>query len=51
MRIIFTALIRGEAEGGYSVLCPELSVASQGETMEEVDCSYPRRRIRIRSNV
>ena len=35
MRIIFTALIRGEAEGGYSVLCPELEVASQGETIEE----------------
>ena len=36
MRIIFTALIKEEAEGGYSVLCPELGVASQGETIEEV---------------
>jgi predicted RNase H-like HicB family nuclease len=35
MRIIFTALIKAEAEGGYSVLCPELGVASQGETIEE----------------
>jgi predicted RNase H-like HicB family nuclease len=35
MRIIFTALIRGEAEGGYSILCHELGVASQGETIEE----------------
>ncbi|CAD6491113.1 MAG: hypothetical protein CHKLHMKO_00064 [Candidatus Argoarchaeum ethanivorans] len=36
MKIIFTALIKGEAEGGYSVLCPELGVASQGETIGEV---------------
>lgn len=35
MRIIFAALIREELEGGYSVLCPELGVASQGETIEE----------------
>ncbi len=35
MRIIFTALIREEAEGGYSVLCPEFDVVSQGETIEE----------------
>jgi len=35
MRIIFTALIRKEVEGGYSVWCPELGVASQGETIEE----------------
>lgn len=35
MRIIFAALIREEPEGGYSVLCPELGVASQGETIEE----------------
>jgi predicted RNase H-like HicB family nuclease len=37
MRIIFTALIKEEAEGGYSVLCPELGVASQGETIEEIN--------------
>jgi predicted RNase H-like HicB family nuclease len=36
MRIIFTALIKEEAEGGYLVLCLELGVASQGETIEEV---------------
>ncbi len=36
MRIIFTALIKEEAEGGYPVLCPELGVASQGETIKEV---------------
>jgi len=35
MRIIFTALIRKEAEGGYTVLCPEFDVVSQGETIEE----------------
>jgi len=35
MRIIFTALIKEEAEGGYSVSCPELGVASQGETIKE----------------
>lgn len=35
MRIIFTALIKEEVEGGYSVSCPELGVASQGETIEE----------------
>ncbi len=35
MRIIFSALIKEEKEGGYSVLCPELGVASQGETIEE----------------
>jgi len=33
MRIIFSALIKEEKEGGYSVLCPELGVASQGETI------------------
>ncbi|RZN39228.1 MAG: type II toxin-antitoxin system HicB family antitoxin [Methanophagales archaeon ANME-1-THS] len=35
MRIIFTALLREEREGGYSVLCPELGVTSQGESIEE----------------
>lgn len=35
MRIFFNALIREEPESGYSVLCPELGVASQGETIEE----------------
>ncbi len=36
MRIIFTALIKEEAEGGYSVFSPELGVASQGETIKDV---------------
>ena len=35
MRLIFTAFIREEAEGGYSVLWPEFDVVSQGETIEE----------------
>jgi predicted RNase H-like HicB family nuclease len=35
MKIIFAALIREEREGGYSVLCPQLGVASQGETIDE----------------
>ena len=36
MRITVTALIKEEPEGGYSVLCPEFGVASQGETLAEV---------------
>ena len=35
MKIIFTALIREEREGGYSVVCPEFGLASQGETIDE----------------
>lgn len=35
MKIIFAALIREEREGGYSVVCPQLGVASQGETIDE----------------
>ena len=35
MRIIFTALIKEEAEGGYSITSPELGVVSQGETIRE----------------
>jgi Uncharacterised protein family (UPF0150). len=35
MKIIFTALIREEVEGGYSILSPELGVVSQGETIGE----------------
>ena len=35
MRIIFTALIKEEVEGGYSINCPEMGVASQGETITE----------------
>jgi Uncharacterised protein family (UPF0150). len=33
MKMIFTALIREEAEGGYSISSPELGVVSQGETI------------------
>ena len=39
MRIIFTALIKEEAEGGYSVLCPELGVASQGVKAKKLKSS------------
>jgi predicted RNase H-like HicB family nuclease len=35
MKIIFAALLREEREGGYSVVCPEFGVASQGETIDE----------------
>jgi predicted RNase H-like HicB family nuclease len=35
MKIIFAALLREEREGGYSVVCPQLGVASQGETIDE----------------
>jgi len=34
-KIVFSAVYRLEPEGGYSALCPELGVASQGETIEE----------------
>ncbi len=34
-KIAFSAVYTPEAEGGYSALCPELGVASQGETIEE----------------
>ena len=35
MRKSLTAVIRREG-GGYFALCPELDVASQGDTIEEV---------------
>jgi len=34
-QILFNVILREEKEGGYSVLCPELEIASQGETFEE----------------
>jgi len=34
-RIAFGAVYKPEPEGGYSAFCPELGVASQGETIEE----------------
>jgi predicted RNase H-like HicB family nuclease len=35
----FRAIYRAEPEGGYSALCPELGVASQGETIEEAEAN------------
>lgn len=34
-KITLSVIVKQEAEGGYSVLCPELDVSSQGETFEE----------------
>ena len=34
-RIALGAVYKPEPEGGYSAFCPELGVASQGETIEE----------------
>jgi predicted RNase H-like HicB family nuclease len=39
MNLRFSGVYRGEPEGGYSALCPELGVASQGETIEEAEAS------------
>ena len=39
MELVFNAVFKKEAEGGYSALCPELSVASQGETIEEAEAN------------
>ena len=33
----FRAIYRAEPGGGYSALCPELGVASQGETIGEAE--------------
>lgn len=38
-RIGFSAVYKPEPEGGYSALCPELGVASQGETIEEAEAN------------
>jgi len=35
MKLKLTAVLVKEEGGGYSSLCPELEVASQGETVEE----------------
>ena len=35
----FATVYRPELEGGYSALCPELGVASQGETVEEAEAN------------
>jgi len=31
----YTAVLEPEEEGGYSAICPELDVASQGESEDE----------------
>jgi len=36
-KIAFSAVYTAEPEGGYSALCPEIGVASQGETIEEAE--------------
>jgi len=38
-RIAFGAVYKPEPEGGYSAFCPELGVASQGETIEEAEAN------------
>lgn len=38
-RILFSAVYKPEPEGGYSALCPDLGVASQGETIEEAEAN------------
>ncbi len=35
MKLLLNAVFKEELEGGYSALCVELGVASQGETIEE----------------
>ena len=35
MKLKLTAVLVKEDVGGYSSICPELDVASQGETVEE----------------
>ncbi len=35
MELNFNAIFKKELEGGFSALCVELGVASQGETVEE----------------
>ncbi|MBO3801915.1 MAG: type II toxin-antitoxin system HicB family antitoxin [Thermoproteota archaeon] len=39
IELVLTAVFKKEAEGGYSVFCPELGVASQGETVEEAEAN------------
>lgn len=38
MKYIFSAIYTKENEG-YSVLCPELGVASQGKDMKQAECN------------
>ena len=39
MQVVFSAIFRKEQNGGYSAVCPELGVASQGETIEEAEAN------------
>lgn len=39
MEFVFSAVFKKEVEGGYSAYCPELGVASQGETIEEAEAN------------
>jgi len=39
IRVAFSAVYKPEPGGGYSALCPELGVASQGETIEEAEAN------------
>lgn len=34
-QILFNVAIKEEQEGGYSVVCTDLEIASQGETIDE----------------
>ena len=35
----FSGIFQKGPEGGYSAICPELDVASQGETIEEAEAN------------
>lgn len=37
MELMLSAVFKKENDGGYSAFCPELGVASQGETIEEAE--------------
>ena len=39
MNVRFSGIFQKELDGGYSALCPELDVASQGETIEEAEAN------------
>ena len=38
-KIAFSAIYTAEPGGGYSALCPEIGVASQGKTIEEAEAN------------
>jgi len=39
MELRFSGVYQKELKGGYSALCPELGVASQGDTIEEAEAN------------